>query len=233
MISRLLFWLWVLPLSAEQLTREHLYTTHREELTSYFLDVALGLEFTDEHQVTKKWLQPLRIYCQGRWPAHLQQELTQLVSELNELTRPGFVSVVAQKHRANFVAYYGRARDYARYVEPKAEPYLRENYGFFYIHWALNYNLYKGSLYIDAHRAQKPEFQRHLLREELTQALGLMNDSPRYPDSVFYSESSLSTSYSALDQALISLLYNPMMKPKMSRQQAQVVLQRIIEAQNE
>jgi hypothetical protein len=46
-----------------------------------------------------------------------------------------------------------------------------------------------------------------LLREELTQSLGLGNDSNKYPDSIFYQDWSTVTSYSKLDIEIIKQHY--------------------------
>ena len=50
--------------------------------------------------------------------------------------------------------------------------------------------------------------QKHLLREELTQSLGLRNDSYTYPESIFYSNWTNTTEYTELDKSLIDMLYN-------------------------
>ena len=63
-------------------------------------------------------------------------------------------------------------------------------------------------MYVDTERANAIE-QRHLLREEFTQSLGLAKDSERYPSSIFQSDWTRTTSYTELDRELIRLLYHP------------------------
>ena len=65
-------------------------------------------------------------------------------------------------------------------------------------------------MYVDIFRADLPG-QKHLLREELTQSLGLGNDSPQYIESIFQSAWTTTTSYSMLDKDVIRLLYHPEM----------------------
>ena len=50
--------------------------------------------------------------------------------------------------------------------------------------------------------------QRSILREELTQSLGLLNDSDMYTNSVFYEYGNTVTEYSELDKEIIQMLYN-------------------------
>jgi hypothetical protein len=49
---------------------------------------------------------------------------------------------------------------------------------------------------------------KHVLREELTQAMGLLNDSWKYPESMFYDGVSEPTEYAPIDRELIDILYN-------------------------
>ena len=65
-------------------------------------------------------------------------------------------------------------------------------------------------MYIDIFRADFIE-QKHLLREELTQSLGLARDSDRYVNSIFQSSWTQTLRYSDLDEDIIRLLYHPMM----------------------
>ena len=66
-------------------------------------------------------------------------------------------------------------------------------------------------MYVDIQRANAQE-QMHLLREELTQSLGLGKDSEKYPNSIFQSSWTQTTEYLPIDRELIRLLYHPEMK---------------------
>lgn len=63
------------------------------------------------------------------------------------------------------------------------------------------------AIFIDTERANGLKQQKHLVREEVTQALGLMNDSPEYPDSMFYSKFSNQTEFSYKDVWSVYELY--------------------------
>lgn len=59
-----------------------------------------------------------------------------------------------------------------------------------------------------------------MIREELTQSLGLFQDSWRYPDSIFYQGWSDITAYSDLDRTTIGLLYDSRLDPWMTPNEA-------------
>jgi hypothetical protein len=63
-------------------------------------------------------------------------------------------------------------------------------------------------MYVDIYRCTKLDGQKHLLREELTQALGLFNDSYKYDNSIFQQSWTTTTDYAPIDVKLIEMLYN-------------------------
>ena len=60
------------------------------------------------------------------------------------------------------------------------------------------------------------ELRRCAIVEEITQALGLTNDSWWYPDSRFYQGFSINPGLADIDEALIRLLYDPRIEPGMT-----------------
>jgi hypothetical protein len=50
--------------------------------------------------------------------------------------------------------------------------------------------------------------KKHILREELTQSIGLLNDSMKYPNSIFYQGWTFPTEYTELDKEVIKRHYN-------------------------
>jgi hypothetical protein len=71
-----------------------------------------------------------------------------------------------------------------------------------------------------ASRGITQQERSHLIREELTQSLGLFKDSWRYPDSVFYQDWTDITSYSDLDRTTVRLLYDSRLGPSMTPSEA-------------
>jgi hypothetical protein len=84
------------------------------------------------------------------------------------------------------ISSYSSAGQGIRQDRTRLRFYTGTNFGLFYAYWNGSYEIYKGSMYVDLERTPTPEAKRHLLREELTQALGLMNDIQQEPESLFH-----------------------------------------------
>ncbi len=88
--------------------------------------------------------------------------------------------------------------------------YVPGNDGLFWTFWNLRGQLTRAVVLVtDDYDASDPWLQ-HLMLEELTQSLGLMSDSPRFPESVVYEtahDAGHATALSPLDQQTLSLLY--------------------------
>jgi hypothetical protein len=101
-------------------------------------------------------------------------------------------------------------------IEPH---YVPTNYGFFWTNWNADGEIYWARVLISTTDITEQE-RAHLIREELTQSLGLMNDSYAHADSVFYQEWTDVTQYSPADTRVIGMLYSDLVSPDMTREQA-------------
>ena len=84
----------------------------------------------------------------------------------------------------------------------------------------------KGEVFVDLYRTSLAE-QRHLLREEITQGLGLLNDVPYYPTSIFYRDHSVITEFMRNDKEVIRLLYHPQMASGLNEEAVDIVARTI------
>ena len=184
----------------------------------YFNELVFGNEFGKQNPNCKKWVSDIKIYTSGHCPDYLETELDSIIIEINQLITDIELIRVDDKNEANFQIFFGPAKKYIK-IEPAAAPYVESNYGLFWIYWNNKNEIYKGSMYVDLERTKIIEAQKHLLREELTQSLGIMNDSNRYPKSVFFQDWTRTTEYLEIDRQVIKILYHPKIKPNMTRQQ--------------
>ena len=95
--------------------------------------------------------------------------------------------------------------------------YRPVNYGFFWTWWKPDYYIYQAVILISTTKINQVE-REHLIREELTQALGLMKDSARYQESIFQASWTRTTTFTPLDKAVIKILYDPRITPGMTRE---------------
>ena len=70
--------------------------------------------------------------------------------------------------------------------------------------------------------------QKHLLREKLTQSLGLARDSHLYDYSIFQQSWTTVTQYSQMDKDIIRLLYHPEMEVGLDKTQVEDLLVQIL-----
>lgn len=198
---------------------------YSQEAISYFMEVALGSEYGNSEKVIAKWQDEVRLYVAGEQIAPVQQEITKIIKELNALMNSASIREVGQESEANLILFLGDRQTYIDRYEPKASRY--QDLGFFYIYPNEDKIFERGSLYIDTERMQANDTRFHFLREELTQSLGLMNDSMKYSESIFYQKWSLTNTFSPLDKQLIEMLYLPKIKAGMNAQEVKRILESV------
>ncbi len=189
-----------------------------QEEIKYFIEIALGAEFGDETPVIKKWADDIQIKIDGEPTEDDIQTINIIVNDLNEIITGLRIKIVDKNE--NLTITFSPESDFNS-IDPN---YVPTNYGFF---WALwhddNFVIYDASILISSADITQQE-RSHLLREELTQSLGLMNDSNKFEDSIFYQEWTDVLEYSEIDRAVIKLLYLKKITPGMSKEQALNVL---------
>ena len=189
----------------------------QEEIT-YFTEIALGAEFGDEVPVIKKWTDNIRIKIDGAPTEEDLFTINNIVNNLSELISGIKIKIVEKDE--NLTITFSPESDFTE-IDTN---YVPTNYGFF---WALwhddNFVIYSASILVSSAEITQQE-RSHLIREELTQSLGLMNDSDKYNDSIFYQEWTDVTEFSETDRAVIKLLYLKKINPGMSKEQVLKIL---------
>lgn len=201
------------------------------DVIDYFKEVALGFEFGGASQITRRWNTDMRVFVGGTPTAEHMETLEEIVQEINDLATTTFdIIIVDDTLQSNFYIHFGTKDSYAA-MFPDQASLAQSNYGLFSIFWNGNNELFLGFMYVDIQRATAVE-QKHLLREELTQSLGLGRDSDRYPESIFQqSFSTKTTEYAPIDRDLIRLLYHPDMKVGLGAPQVATLLREILEGE--
>ncbi|HKZ37674.1 MAG TPA: DUF2927 domain-containing protein [Chryseolinea sp.] len=201
-------------------------TAYDESVIDYFSEIALGFEFGGDMEVTRKWTSQMKIFVGGTKNPDLMNELQEIVTEINALATDGFnITMVTDTLQSNFYIFLGTGSRYAS-IFPSQAGLVADNWGLFSVFWTDN-QLYQGFMYVDLIRANSVE-QRHLLREELTQSLGLAKDSPLYEESIFQSRFTETNEYADIDKDLIRLLYHPNMQVGLNKEQVEEVLRGIL-----
>ena len=195
-------------------------SSYTQEEIDYFLEVALGTEYGDSDQTIKKWVEDIRIERLGTPTDEDLRTLETVIEEINSLIDG--VKVVIVEQNPNVQLYYV-PEDEFRSIEPNYPPV---NYGFFWSYWNGNDELYKSKILISTDEITQSE-RSHLIREEVTQVLGLMNDSSRYKDSIFFEEWTETNSYTEIDKSVIAMLYRQDIEPGMTANEVIKILEKL------
>ncbi|HID83277.1 MAG TPA: DUF2927 domain-containing protein [Chromatiales bacterium] len=184
----------------------------------YFLEIALGSEYGNRRARIKKWQKDIHIKVKGQPTQADLQTLKQVVEDLNALITP---DIRLAENNTNMEIYFIPERQFSE----TEKHYKPKNLGFFWARWnPTTYAINRSRILISSTGITQQE-RSHLIREELTQSLGLMNDSSRYPDSIFYQPWSRVTNFSEIDKAIIKLLYQKDIEPGMNRSELIQLLQ--------
>ena len=177
-------------------------TKYSQETVEYFDEVAMGTEDGRRYDHITRYTTDVKIYMEGHQPQYIVDELNSIVSELNGIINTVDVQVTNSKSDANMVISIG-SLDKIKNEYPvfKNTIYQNANAGFSI---GMNYS----NVFLNTNNIRSVQHAKHVLREELTQAMGLMNDSYKYPESVFYQGVSEVTEYAPIDRELIDILYN-------------------------
>lgn len=184
----------------------HNLLAQSDSITKYFNKVVYNNEYIGQLNFPLKWKQDVNIYVMGEKPDYLISELKKIVNELNSLIKPIKINIVNYEDKSNFIVYFGSHTYYGDHIEPYSKPYLNSNHGLFAIYG--EEEITSGSMFVDIYRTKNNNSRKHLLREELTQSLGLQNDTYDYPSSIFYQGWTETTEYAEIDKELIKMLYN-------------------------
>ncbi len=189
-------------------------------INAYFEEIVFGNEWGTARRQLSKWEKPLYVCPMGDFSAELLETLYQITDELTLLTSLR-LEIIQDSAKANCLIFAGKAQSYWQSIEPSARHLLKRNKGFFYIHLSEDKSIKRASILIDTSLALDLRVQKHLLREELTQVLGLVNDSWKYRDSIFYQGWTRTQHYSPLDKIIIKKLYQPQLRAGMTWKEIQ------------
>jgi hypothetical protein len=185
----------------------------------YFGEIAFGAEYGGGSQVIHRWTDDVKISIHGDPTDDDLATLCEVLREIDALVDTVDVSIVGSGQNVNL--YFAPQSDF-RNIDPD---YVAGNLGFFNTRWDGTGSIYKATVLVATDVMTQAE-RNHIIREEVTQMLGLMRDSYTYPDSIFYQEWSEVQEYSDLDRDLIQILYLPAITPGMTPSEAAAAIPR-------
>ncbi|MEO1804570.1 MAG: DUF2927 domain-containing protein [Bacteroidota bacterium] len=203
-----------------------------DTVISYFQDIALGFEFGNASEITRKWSTNMKVFVDGDPSQEVRTTLENAIQELNSLATDGFaIELVEDRLSSNCYLFFGTENAFLQQF-PDAADALGDNWGLFTV-WFDNDTITRARIFVDTRRPA-PRIQRSLTLEELVQPLGLAKDSPRFPNSIFYetrNNGGFAEAYSDLDRELVRLLYHPRMTVGLNKTQAAARVEEILKSE--
>lgn len=188
-------------------------TQYSQAALGYFGEIAFSPEFGTSAGGLVKWTEDVRIAVHGDPTEEDIETLHDVVADLGELIDTIQIEVVDTGQNVDL--HFAPEAQFAS-IEPN---YVPVNMGFFWVWWDGGRNITEARILVSTTGVTQAE-RSHLIREEVTQSLGLMMDSSSYPDSIFQQAWTETQQYSDLDEAVIELLYLPQLTPGMTYEEA-------------
>jgi hypothetical protein len=175
------------------------------EILDYFEEIALRREYGGGSfdGVVCRWQEPIKVDISGSYTQDDYDWLLAHIDYLNSLGCLPVISVVPTSD-ANYHVFFTELNQLPNVIPG----YVEGNWGFVSINWDSNGQVYLANMGIASDVTNQRQ-RNHLILEEFTQGLGLLNDSYKYPDSIFQADWTETQSITALDEWVIRLLYSP------------------------
>ncbi len=187
----------------------------RPKIRRWVAEVALGTEFAgpsgSRSGLCARFAKPIRVSVMKGDQA-VRKDLLLLVPTLHELLSPagGSIRMVADLDAsAELKVYFAKASELDGIASTNGFRYVSGNDGFFYTFWNDRYEIQRAFVLLATDKLSAQEL-KHFTYEEVTQALGLSNDSALFSESVFFAKGSdggTAQDLSALDRKLVRFFY--------------------------
>ena len=199
-----------------------------------FYDIVLRGEYERVRPVVRKWAQPLRIWVSstaGDADEQLWLLAMHFVHVGDIIGLP--VEFVDRREQANVRVFFTSDKEAPRVVTREMSSLAVKQLDHSVCIGQIRFNRWaeitRGTVVIPVGRAEKEGKMMPCVVEEMTQMLGLINDSKRYYPTVFsdITEDELLT---GLDYVLLKLLYSPQLRSGMTAAQAAPIIRRQLDA---
>ena len=184
-----------------------LFSQTQQEIQKYFNEVAYGCEALEGLNYNKitKWNKDIKMFIDGNYTTQDLINIKNLVTELNGLIGNIKITIVKNKSESNSIVYFGDFNTFNSKHLYNQSAYI-ECYGCCFMYGSNEPNIISEvKIFI---RTGIPSLdKKHALIEEITQSLGLANDSWSYQDSIFYEGYSTTQQLSKIDKEVIKMLY--------------------------
>ena len=202
------------------------------ELINYFNEVALNAEYDESPNRITKWTEPMKVFIyKEKELSHEVSIVKNTIEKINSLVQDEFhIQITDDPKKCNTIIFLTEREKLEPFLPTLFENIETGINGLAEIGFDLEtFQITDAKIFIDI--LQPKESIETTILEEITQSIGLMNDSEKYPDSVFYEnklDSIVTVEYSKMDMEIIQMLYHPKMKPGLDFKKAKEVIKQIL-----
>ncbi|RAP33218.1 hypothetical protein DID75_02810 [Candidatus Marinamargulisbacteria bacterium SCGC AG-410-N11] len=176
---------------------------------NYFSEISLGAEYGGSKKITK-WTKHPIVKVNGNYTSQDIQELQKIIQEINSISSTIKLNLILDNSKKGDInIFFCPRKEFYKFIN---SPHVHSAEAFVRVFINSNNEITSSKIVINSNQSNKT-IKNSTIREELTQSLGLLNDSWLYSNSIFYQGSSNTTSYSKIDKDVIALLYSKDIKP--------------------
>ena len=172
--------------------------------------VTLGPEFGGEGEICARWIRSPTLSV-IRTSAEGQVLLGELLPLLSSLIAPLSIRQIEDGDEdASIEVYFTERQDFEGIAEAKNFHYVDGNSGYVHTFWTRRHEIYKAVVLLATDQLRGSHL-RHFTFEEVTQSLGVSNDSPLFTDSIFFAsgaDGGNASTLSPLDRELVRFFYS-------------------------
>ena len=185
----------------------------------YFLDIVLKNEFERKIEKCKKWGGNIRLYTFfEKYNISLDNEINNIINDINNLSDTIKIYRTTNIKDSNVKVFLSSRDTFKKHISRENWKYLNDNYGFGRIFYNNNFIISQALVYVDIYKTDNLDCQKHLLREEITQILGMPNDI-NLKKSIFNKDWECITQYSKFDTMIIKLFLSDKIQAGMDKKE--------------
>ncbi len=189
-----------------------------DQVLDYFREIAMRSEYgSGDDGFIRRWEQPVYVEVHG---SYTQEDYDTLINHIEYMNAtPGVPEITVVSSGGNFRVYFVPLDQ----MDSVFSNYTEGNWGYFSYWWNGGKQITKCDMAIATDVTNQRE-RNHLIMEEFTQGFGLANDSPKYENSIFQIEWTDVQTPATIDNALIQMLYSPVISAGMLEEDAMVAV---------
>ncbi|MBQ6265874.1 MAG: DUF2927 domain-containing protein [Clostridia bacterium] len=194
------------------------YGYSQKQLINYFVETAMNSEKGVNLGRVIKWTKRVNVYLSGNYNNSDLSLIKQLCYSLNNIDGfPGIGITDSSSNADILIMFAGRLQ-----LSSLISDFGLLDDGYCGLVWSPSYSLRKAVIGINSTIINRTK-RNSVICEEFLQAMGIPNDSNSYKNSIFYQVSDSLSWPSKLDWGVVSVLYNPGIKPGMTKSEAREV----------